>query len=183
MQFDIGKIYQKVWGYEPPEPQVFKIPAAPERKLTSNLGGSPFFDTDLNGMEHNIPVRIDGYLLPFAIITMNWKKTIIETAMPERGGSVNELISLDDYEFNIKGLFVNDDGSFPEQGIIDIRDIWLKNSSIEMRSVVSDIVLNGAYHQKVIIKDITWPATPGVEHVKAFEINVKSDMIFDLELV
>ncbi len=39
--------------------------------------------------------------LPDAIISITGKKTIVETAMVERKGTVKELISVDDYDITI----------------------------------------------------------------------------------
>jgi hypothetical protein len=177
MEFDLKKIYRDVFGYE--APASFSVPNYEGRKETSSTG-QRFYAEDLSGREFFLPVWINNQLISFAVMGMTWKKTIVETAMPERGGSVNELISIDDYVFTVKGLLVDEDGNFPESGIIDLHNLFKINSSIEMRSAMSDIVLGGSYDHKVIIRDVNWPPAAGVEHVKAFEINVKSDMVFDL---
>jgi hypothetical protein len=156
---------------------------------TSKLG-QVYYDTDLFGREFFLPVYLNGYLLPFAVIGMKWKKTIVKTAMPERGGTVNELISIDDYVFNIKGILVNDANNFPEQEIIDLHTIFKINASVALRSVISDIVLTGKSNtrkddpegHKVIVESINWPEVSGIEHAKPFEIELSSDMIFELEI-
>lgn len=137
---------------------------------------------DVLGREFFMPVTLDGYLVPFAVMSMTWKKTYVRTAMPERSGTVKELISIDDYTFSIKGIFITDDNSFPEQSIIDLHNIFIKNKSITMRSVLSAIVLKGAFEERVVITSVNWPDMAGVEHARAFEMQVESDMINDLEL-
>jgi hypothetical protein len=102
--------------------------------------------------------------------------------MPERGGSVHELISIDDYVFTIKGLLVNEDGEFPEKDIISLHEIFKINASVRLRSALSAIVLNGNFDERVIIRAVDWPVISGVEHVKGFEVKVESDMIFDLTI-
>lgn len=180
--FDFGEIFQQAFGYTPPINQDnVKLEKALARKESSDLG-QPYYETDISGREFFLPVKINGMLIPFAIIGMTWKKKIVETDMPERGGSVNELISIEDYVFNIKGILINDDNTFPESGIVDMHNLFKINASVTMRSVLSDIVLKGEYDHKVIIKEIKWPPIAGNEHAKPFEMDLKSDMILDLEI-
>lgn len=176
-QFDLGEIFRDAFGYDPP---VTKTPNI-ERKQQSNLG-QPYYATDIFGHEFFLPVTLNDVLIPFAVLGMTWKRTIVETPMPERGGSVNELISIDDYQFNLKGILIMDEFSFPESEIIKQHDLFKINASVIMRSVISDIVLNGAANHRVIIKEVKWPPVSGIEHVKPFEMDMKSDMIFDLEI-
>lgn len=179
MEFNIKDIFKDAFGYE--APGKFTIPAADARIEQSNLG-QPYYSDDVFGREFFLPVKLNGYLVPFAVMSVNCRKNIVSTAMPERGGSVHELISLDDYVFNIKGILINDSNDFPEQQIIDIHDIFKINANIELRSVLSDIFLNGEFDHKVIIRELKWPANAAVEHAKPFEIDCMSDMIFTLEV-
>ena len=189
-EFDFGEAFKEAFGYNPPT-DISKLQLAEKAaRREQSAKGYAFYATDLSGREFFIPVYLDGALIPFAVIGMRWAKNIISTSMPERGGSVNELISIDDYSFTIKGLLVNEDGHFPDTEIEDLHKIFEKNKSITLRSVLSDIVLSGRPDisgdddegHRVIIKNIAWPATSGVEHVKPFEIEVMSDMIFNLEI-
>lgn len=157
------------------------IPKAPAR-IEQSSQGQPYYATDALGREFFLPIRLDGYLVPFAVMSVNCKKTIVKTPMPERGGSVKELISLDDYVFNIKGLIINEVNEYPEADIIAIHDIFKKNASVSLRSVLSDIFLNGDFDHNVTIKELKWPANAAVEHAKPFEMECESDMIFTLEV-
>ena len=188
MEFKLEKIFRDAFGYEPPTTK-FVIPKASARKEISKLG-QPFWFTDILGREFFLPVTINNVQIPFAVLGMTWKKTIISTPMPERGGSVNELISIDDYTFNLKGILVDESGNFPEADIIALHEMFKINASLVMRSVLSDIVLSGKssdkkddpFGHRIIIKEIKWPAVSGVEHAKPFEMDLVSDMIFDLEM-
>lgn len=186
-EFSISKAFKEAFGYD--APKEFKIPAAEERKESAELG-SPFYHDDDFGREHFLPVKINGIWLPFAVISISTKKTIVSTAMPERGGSVHEIISVDDYVINIKGILINDDNVFPEKDITELQKLFEVNNSVELRNALTDIFLKGGtrdgdklydhFHQ-VVIKSINYPAVSGVEHAKPFEINCESDMIFTLE--
>lgn len=100
--------------------------------------------------------------------------------MPERGGTVKELISIDDYQINVKGILINDDNVFPESEVIDLHELFLKAESVIMKCVLTDIFLKGTFGQRVVIKDLKFPAVVGVEHAKPFEMELESDMIFEL---
>jgi hypothetical protein len=190
-EFDFGDTFKKAFGYNVPETDASKIsiPTAPARKEKGQLGFD-MYAIDLAGREFFLPVFLNDYLLPFAVIGMTWKKTIVETTMPERGGAVKELICIDDYSFNIKGILIDEDGSFPDSAIIELHNIFKVNKSITLRSTLTDIVLTGKSNDKgddsdghkVIVKQINWPAVAGVEHAKPFEMELKSDFIYDLEI-
>lgn len=177
--FDLSDIFFQAFGYTPP-PQQPDIPPAPARTETSQLG-QPFYMEDHLGREFFMPVTLNGYLVPFAVVSMLWKKNYVSTGMPERGGSVKELINVEDYVFNIKGICINNNNEFPEQTIIYLHDLFKINASITMKCVLSAIVLSGKFDERVIIKDIRWPAMQGVQHAAAFEMTLESDMIFELE--
>lgn len=187
-EFKLDDIFKKAFGYDVPN-RKFDIPPAGERKEMSELG-QPFYAADDLGREHFLPVKLNGYLVPFAVVGVSAKKTIVSTPMPERGGSVHEIISVDDYAINIKGILINDDNVFPEKEITAIHKLFEVNNSIELRSALTDIFLRGGnkdsqqlndqLHQ-VVIKTINYPAVAGIEHAKPFEINCESDMIFTLE--
>jgi hypothetical protein len=180
MEINLKDIFRNSFGYE--APPAFSIQQAP-RRVTKSLLGQQYYnnaDDDFYGREFFLPVRLDDYLLPFAVMSMTWKKVFVTTHMPERGGSVHELISIDDYEFNIKGLLINETGNFPEQQIIHLHQVFSMNASIRLRSALSAIVLKK--EELVIVKEVKWPATAGVESVKAFDINVESDQIFELTI-
>lgn len=191
-QLNLTTIFQKAFGYAPPDNKKFEVPQAPARVETSSLG-QPYYATDILGREFFMPVRFQGaivigaliqpfdFLVPFATISAVEKKTIVETPMPQRGGAVNELISLDDYLFTIKGVFVSDDNTFPEDGVKSLHDIFSVNQSITVHNVITDIFLNGLFENRILIKEIKWPSADTIENAQAFQIEAKSDMIFTLE--
>jgi hypothetical protein len=178
-KYNIYKLFRKAFGQDLPPP--FTIEKAADQKTMSSLG-QQYYAEDLSGREFFLPVWMNDFLIPFAVMGMTWKKTFVDTPMPERGGSVHELISIDDYVFSIRGLLVNEDGEFPEEDIIKLHDIFKINASVRLRSALSAIVLNGNFDEMIIIRGIEWPTITGVQHVKAFEIRAESDMIFDLNV-
>src|SRR4051794_6477457 len=104
-RFHIQKVFSEAFGYEPPS---FKIEQAPDRLESSSLG-QPYFSEDAVGREFFLPATLEGILIPFAVISIVTKKTLVETPLPERGGSVTEMISIDDFAINIKGILITED--------------------------------------------------------------------------
>jgi Domain of unknown function (DUF6046) len=174
--FIIKELFRKSFGYEPPGE--FKLEQAVARKESSDLG-QPFYDVDDMGREHFMPVRIEGWLIPFAVVSITPKKIIVSTPMVERKGSVHEIISIDDYSINIKGILLSKTNDYPEADVTKLHEIFLLNRSVELRSAKTDIFLKG--DDKVVIREMPMPPVAGVQHAQAFEINCTSDTIFTLE--
>jgi hypothetical protein len=178
-KFKISDIFRNQFGYE--APQKFVVPDATAKPTQSSLG-QPYYKEDLYGREFFLPITLDGIVLPFAVVGVSEKKTFVETPMVEREGTVTEMISADDVVFSIKGIILDEDGNFPEADIIKLRSIYKKNQSVELRSALTDIFLNGIYGHRVIIKNLDWPESAGIEHAKPFSMQLKSDQIFELKI-
>lgn len=185
---NLNKIFKDAFGYDADTRKVV-LEQAPELEMTSNLG-QKYYDTDLFGRELFMPIRLNGTLISFAVVGCTWKKTFVTTGMPERGGSVRELISIDDFSINIKGILINPSNAWVEAGMMEMYNLFKVNESVELRSALTDIFLSGKSDDegkdpvghRVVIKEIKWPAVSGVEHAKPFEIDCESDLIFDLEI-
>lgn len=190
--FNIQNLFTEAFGYQPPA-DTLDIPAAPARTKMSKKG-QPFYADDIYGREFFMPVKFIGtlqagatlvpfeYQVPFAIISISRKKTIIKTPLVEREGSVKELINTEDCIINIKGIIVRPDNEWPEDEISDLEKLFSINQSIGLRSALTDIFLKGEFEHKVVIDSINFPGNPGVQHAKPFEMNCESDSIFTLEL-
>lgn len=181
LNINISEIFYKAFGYEMPEPEQPEIPNAAARLDTSSLGQAYYANDDL-GREHYLPLFINDMLIPFAIVGVTAKKTIVNTPMPERGGTVHELISIDDYVFTIKGIFINDSNDYPEQNVKDLFALFQVNQSVVMRGVLPAIFLNGNFEERVIISEVRFPQVQGIENAVPFEMICESDMAFELEI-
>jgi hypothetical protein len=187
-EINLINIFSEAFGYEPPQQKLI-IPAADPRQEMSNLG-QPYYGEDLFGREFFMPIYLNGIIVPFAVIGCTWKKTYVSTAMPERGGTVKELISIDDYAINIKGILVSPGNDWPEADIISMHNLFKLNQSVSLRSALTDIFLSGKSDGKsedpvghrVVIKEMSWPEVSGIEHAKPFSMSVESDLIFELEI-
>lgn len=112
-----------------------------------------------------------------ALISITGKKTIVETPLVGRKGSVKELISVDDYEVSI-AAFIHTPGRYPEPEITRMRNLFNINESVELISVLTDLVFDEG--DRVVITDIEYPSTPGVEDGQAIRIECMTDKEFEL---
>jgi hypothetical protein len=175
-EFLIRDIFQRSFGYQPEAE--FRIEQAVARRESSDLG-QPYFDVDDLGREHFMPIRLNGWLIPFGVVSVVPRKNVVSTGMVERTGSVHEIISVNDYSINIKGILLINENDYPEDEVRKLHEIFLINAAVELRSAKTDIFLKG--EDKVVITEVPLPATPGIQQAQPFEINCLSDTIFTLE--
>lgn len=169
--FDIQKVFKTTWGYTPP---VFNVAIQPE-----NPGDvAKYFAKGLYGRSYFMPVKLGGEDLPNPVIRITNKKSIVETVMVNRTGTVKELIGKEDFRINIKGIIVSEDNSYPESEIQRIHSLYVRDTSLEIVSVLTDIFMPD--NNTVVITDISWPEISGTQNIKTYEINLVSDWNFDL---
>lgn len=179
--FDLNKIFQDTFGYQPQEfkvteEQVFK-------KSEGNYGR--YYKKDVLGRDVFMPVNLAGLRLNYCWVRISGSKTIIETALTERRGSVKEFVTMDDYKIQIKGFFIGHNGQFPEQDIAEWRDIMELNEAIDIDCVLTDIFLLTPFHggqDRVVVKDFELMDNQAIEHVRGYQIDLVTDQIFELEI-
>jgi len=129
-----------------------------------------------------MPVSIEsnGTIWEFndAVISITAKKTIVETPLVGRKGSVKELISIDDYEIKLMIVFSGDD--YPEYDVLDLVTLWEINESVNMNCAVTDYFLQE--DNKVVIKTLDFPAMEGNEDMQVIILTLLSDKNFELEI-
>lgn len=121
--------------------------------------------------------------MPYPVMRITNKKRIVETNLVNRTGTVKELISMEDWEIEIHGLIVSKDGTFPDEQIMQLRDLYKQGNSLAISSTLTDIFLcqkeTGGSDQ-VIIYDLEFPEVRGVINVRPYLMKLKSDAPFDL---
>jgi hypothetical protein len=201
-QFNLQDLFQAVWGYRPPLYKItdpdgskniiatgspdfkFKDENIVNKKSQGNYG--EYYKKDLQGRQIFMPITIGGYFIPYAWAAISGSKKIVETAMTERRGSVNEIIGMNDYQISIKGFLIGQDGHFPEDFMDDMRALFEKLESVELQCILTDIFLLSKEHggqAKVIITSLDIKEAQGIENVRGFEMSLKTDQIFELEIV
>lgn len=157
---------------------------APRQELVK---GTRLYKQDTLGRWYFMPVYIrhpnirgEGHTLELenAVISILGTKNIVRTPLVGRRGSVKELISVGDYKISIAAFIKSSDGSYPEAQITRMKELYNINESVELISVLTDLLLDEG--DRVVITDIQYPPTPGVEDGQAVTIECETDSPFEL---
>ncbi len=199
-KYNIQDLFKLIWNYEAlPYPMVFQpwnsIPMAPKNyiikdttfKTRSDLG-EPFYAKNALGIEVFMPVSLEDEAtkttlqLENTIISCRLKKTIIETPLVNQQGTVKEMISIDDWDIDIKGIIVSPDtvyyNAYPDAAVKKLKDLVFIGNSLKIHNALTAICL--AENEKIVIKEFSLPEMRGVENAQAFELKCVSDLEFKL---
>lgn len=181
-------------------------PNIPQR-AEQGAHGSPYYANDALGQEYFLPVTLtyadnstvsqqdssliggdtlgilNKWNLPYPVISITSKKTIIETPLTERRGTVKELINIQDYEIVIKGFIIAAADEFPEKDVTTLRTIYEQNAALSIQCPLTDIFLlrpDRSGSDQAVITELRFPAITGVKHVRPYELHLVSDEPFNL---
>lgn len=201
-EFDLKEIFRQVWGYNAP-PFMFGLQNKIERKIgfgadeqnsdysfgsiperrEQNIKGSPFYALNPNGNEVFLPIWLikpngEKVLLSNTVSSFVSKISIVETPMVNRKGSVKEEISIDDWDINIKGIIVSKDYDYPDQEVYELNQLKEMGVALGIENARASLLLEEK--EMVVIKSLTFPELKGMKNVQPFEMNLVSDIEFDL---
>ena len=114
------------------------------------------------------------------IRTVSAKKNIVETPLVGRKGAVRELISSEDFKVSIRTVARTEDGTYPADRIVEFRELYNVNEAVELKSALTDLLFDE--YDKVVITEMTFPETPGVEDEQEVKIECTTDKPFELTL-
>lgn len=170
--FDISEELQPLYGLQPSQ---FDTKSQALSKL-----GSPYWAADAENRWFYMPVMLGGVQLWNPIMRVTARKTIVETQLTERPGSVKEIIHLDDYVINIRGIIKRSDGAWPHDEVTQLKGLWEQNKSVAINSVLTSVLLKGR-DESVVITNLTMPEKRG-QSIVAYELEMITDTSFDLEI-
>ena len=204
MSIDIGitGLFQRVFGITPEsfKPQFYPVNGYPgSRAVTGIAAGAPLYAI-ANGREYYLPVKVRypsfdvptqswsgknvDFMLPHPVVSIRTRKKIVETELTENNrGSFKELINQGDYEISVHGFCIDEGNELPEVLIDSLRRLYECGAAMEMHCALTDIFLltsNRAGSDLVVLKEISFPETRGIKHVKPYELLFVSDAPFDL---
>lgn len=174
-------------GFIPDAPGKYKAdgyeyPGEQASEKTSSDFGSTLRKKDAQGRWYFMPIVLEHkgteYEIQNAVISIRGKKSIVETAMVGRKGTVKELISVDDYEIRIAGVCLDVD--FPDQQINALNELYNINESVTLKCALTDIFLDE--EDKVVIKSIDFAEMKGCETAQVFTMELVTDRSFELIL-
>lgn len=184
-KFDLQDLYLKAFGVQFPKYELESKNTADA--IGSKYGSSVYRKADVTGRYYFMPVELGGLELGYPIIRIQSRKNIVETHLTEQNGSVIEMISRENWKIYIRGFMFNHEREYPEEDIYNLKELYNRNESVVIKSVLTDIFLthkddDGNDTDRVVVTDINFPEVKGIEHVKPYEINLISDSIFSLEI-
>ena len=145
--------------------------------------GDTFYSFNSNGNEVFMPIWLkdnlgNKFLLPNTVIDMSNKKTIVETPMVNRKGSVKEEISIEDWDINIKGIIVSSDYDYPDELVQQLNSWYNLGYALEIINAKTGLILED--QEKVVLKSLRFPEVKGMKNIQPFEMNLVSDYDFQL---
>jgi len=199
MLFDLQQLYRQTFGGRPyqigneqgsPELTPFVIDG--QNTSLTQVSGSQLVG-DYLGKEIWLPIKFIGLdaslfgmselMLPYSVIKISSKKTIVKTELAERKGTVKELFSVEDYNMQIKGFVIDESPNriWPEQELITLRTLYELNEAVQLDNALTNIFLDK--DQRVVIESLELPEVEGGrKHIRPFSMTLESDSIFTLEL-
>ena len=205
ISFSIADLFEKTFGYKTQAFDPLFDPVTGDGGVNSltrtefGAHGSEYYADDALGREYFMPVKVmypdnestsnaqadvlKTWYLPYPVISITSRKTIIETPLTERRGTVKELINIQDYEIVIKGFIINRSNEFPEIDVTTLRSIYELNASLSIQCPLTDIFLlrpDRSGSDQVVIYDLKFPAISGVKNIRPYELRMISDEPFNL---
>jgi hypothetical protein len=169
-------------GYSVPPPFLFS------KSIVKYSSGQVSF-SEANEYSYIVPLtlRLDseaegtGFKLPLdPIISVSCKNIIkrryVAKSSVQNRGSIKETWSIDDYEIQISGVFINEDLNLLEQNLRKLRAYCESGESIH---ITCGLLLDVYNIKRIVIESFDFPHTPGVEN-QAFTIKALSDETYQL---
>lgn len=192
-KIDLATLFKDIWGYNA-VPLIFgefpdsssendyEFPTSSDRREHS-INGPAFYALNNNGNEMFLPIwliRPNGsrYLMQNTVSTLTNQKMIVETPLVNRAGTVKEEIAKKDWVINVKGIIVSSDGDYPDQEVSELNEMYELSESLGIENARTALVLG--QNEKVVIKSLVFREIKGVKAAQGFEMEMVSDMPFEL---
>jgi hypothetical protein len=122
-----------------------------------------------------------GFTLPDCpLIEISTSKTIIETPIQGRNGTVKEYISANDYTITIRGILINNESDkYPFDLVDDLHKIYKLNTAL----MVTNTILNMLDINQVVMKELKFMESEGYSHIQPFNIECVSDETLELMIM
>lgn len=195
--FGRGSYYVDNSGTAKPAEEILYsgIPQNPNPRGTLHYGGKraqQFNKIGDYGQDIWFPIELKGHkivengeleeiILPIDVCTVsvNMVSNIVSTPVVERKGTVNEIVSIDDYKFTIRGFLIDKNRKVPDQQILDLVDLKESTEQKYLHGGYPELFLDETC--KIVISDLEFPEVQGKSHwIRPFTLTCKSDFITDL---
>jgi hypothetical protein len=149
----------------------------------NNMPGTETTYAKALGVKDDKGVYTGRWQLPFPVMSADLIAHVIDTELTERNGMVSELINLSGYRIKVRGLLVNQKANeFPEDDYNTLTNLASLNAPVTLHGVRTDILFmnSGNTNKQVTIRGLHFPERPGVKHVQPYELDMVTEMPFNL---
>ncbi len=116
-------------------------------------------------------------LLPDApLVNINLQKTIVTTPVAGRNGTFKELISAEDWQIDIRGVWAAD--AYPTEALDALRNLIAVDATLD----VEHVKLAHAGITRIAIQSLNLPDFEGAEDWIPYQISAISDTPYELEI-
>src|ERR1035437_8005772 len=204
ISFNLADLFEQTFGYKTKafEPEFVPVLSIkPPFRIEQGTHGSPYYAMYELGTEYFMPITLtypdvtplpvapagipfsEGdnsftilkkWNLPYPVISITSRKTIIETPLTERRGTVKELINIEDYEIIVKGFIIGNTNEFPESDVTTLRAIYEQNTSLSIQCPLTDIFLlrpDRSGSDKIVIQALKFLPVTGVKNIRPYELH------------
>lgn len=142
----------------------------------SRVLGKPYFMTLSLQYQQQVIVLPNEPLVAISI-----QKTIVETPTVGhlRKGTVKEYICTEDYNIEIKGICIGENGNYPARQVKELNDLFAINAALEIKN---NLFFNLFNIQKVVLRSLKFDEMMGQEAFQRYTLNAVSDQPFFAEL-
>ncbi len=142
--------------------------------------GTDYWRDNLLGIEVYMPIKLGGIDLPNPSISIAGRMNIVETVIVGQEGTVKEEINTNDYDINVRCYVFDDSGTYPEDLVRELADLWKQRKLLTIECVLTDFFLQAK--DNCIITGISLPEQQGNEDMQIIELSLRSDREYELIL-
>ena len=202
IRFDVPRLLESVYGFKGlPFPSAllgranartgqalgpdYQVTGGPESTQAYAENGAVLRRYDMLGNYYFMPVVFAAggreYEIDCALVSVQLKKTVVETALAGRRGTVKELINTQDLKISVNGCLISEDkGFWPESRINDLWELFQVNDAVSLKCALTDCFFGE--EDKVVITDLSFPSPNQVEDVVPVSLQCVSDQVFELKI-
>jgi hypothetical protein len=210
INLSIGELFLRTYGGASGPITVGDVKGVAENyRRAQGKTGSPFYAKDFLGREYYMPLEVnvgnapvpgepettyadklgvrneDGsatgrWNLPHPVISGELVMNVVDTELTERNGFVSERINFRGYRIRVRGFIMGDGNEFPEDDVETLERLVKLGIPVRISSVVTDLMLADVPDRLVTIRRLVWPEIAGVQHVKPYELELMSEVAFNL---
>lgn len=138
------------------------------------------YDNEDLGSYEFLPATIDGTPIENALVIITGEKSIVETDIVDVG-TVFEKVFTRPYDISIICTLLGDKGQWPESKVRSMAKLWKKDDLVTLKCALTDIFLQPK--NNFLITRINFLDAQGAENVEVIQIDGRSNIDFELELI